>query len=205
MANELDWLAAQTFAHNLGHGPTVGDIKHHVLPDDHVQLVIGGPPCQGFSVAGHMDPDDPRSQHVWYFLAVVNRVQPQCFVMENVKSLAVNQRFADLVAELREAAETLGYRTTLCVLNASHFGVPQNRERMFLIGHRGVAPLFPRRRRVMRNRMCGQLGEAAALRAPRERHSLYGAGHARRSSCASPFAVRRSPECSSTGRAESCA
>jgi DNA (cytosine-5)-methyltransferase 1 len=89
--------------------------------------------CQGFSVAGRMNPDDPRSRHVFNFLGVVARVRPRAFVMENVAALARNQRWAGIIAQL---AQTAGedYDTRLVVLNASHWGVPQARERMFLVG-----------------------------------------------------------------------
>lgn len=100
-------------------------------------LVVGGPPCQGFSVAGKMDPTDPRSRHVWRFLDAVERVGPEAFVMENVKALAVNRRWAGLLEGLRERAAQLGYSTSVLLLNASHYGVPQARERMFLVGLRG--------------------------------------------------------------------
>jgi DNA (cytosine-5)-methyltransferase 1 len=109
------------------------------------EFVIGGPPCQGFSVAGKMDPSDPRSRHVWRFLDAVERIGPEAFVMENVKALAVNRRWAGLLEGLRERASQLGYTTSVLLLNASHYGVPQARERMFLVGLRGdgilAAPL----------------------------------------------------------------
>lgn len=97
-------------------------------------LVIGGPPCQGFSVAGKMDPTDIRSQHVFHFLDMVNRVQPKAFVLENVKSLYSNPRWEGTRVALIERANQLGYKTQLILLDASHYGVPQRRERMFLIG-----------------------------------------------------------------------
>lgn len=100
-------------------------------------LVIGGPPCQGFSVAGKMDPADPRSQHVWHFLNAVERVRPRAFVMENVKALAANRRWTALLDALRDKASGLGYATHAIVLNSSHYGVSQARERMFLVGLRG--------------------------------------------------------------------
>jgi DNA (cytosine-5)-methyltransferase 1 len=105
--------------------------------------------CQGFSVAGRMDPNDPRSRHVFNFLGVVARVRPRAFVMENVAALARNQRWAGIIAQL---AQTAGedYDTRLVVLNASHWGVPQARERMFLVGlpkgHGGITlPAAPTR------------------------------------------------------------
>lgn len=97
--------------------------------------------CQGFSVAGRMDPDDPRSRHVFGFLDVVARVRPRAFVMENVAALARNRRWAEVIAQLASTAAA-DYDTALIVLNASHWGVPQARERMFLVGlPRGSGPL----------------------------------------------------------------
>ena len=118
------------------HASLCGDIDDHVvdLASVSADVVIGGPPCQGFSVAGKMDPSDPRSRHVWRFFDGVEAVGPRGFVMENVKALAENRRWTRLLAALRERADALGYATTVLVLNASHYGVPQARERMFLVG-----------------------------------------------------------------------
>src|SRR5687767_7698293 len=92
-ANDIDPDACETYARNVGPHIVCGDVAGlsasgalRTRPD----LVIGGPPCQGFSVAGHMRPTDPRSQHVWIFLDCVDRMKPGAFVMENVKHLAVN-------------------------------------------------------------------------------------------------------------------
>jgi DNA (cytosine-5)-methyltransferase 1 len=101
--------------------------------------------CQGFSVAGRMDPDDPRSRHVFGFLDVVARVRPRAFVMENVAALARNRRWTQVIEQLAATAAR-DYDTCLIVLNASHWGVPQARERMFLIGlprGAGVLPMPP--------------------------------------------------------------
>ena len=106
-------------------------------------LVIGGPPCKGFSVAGKMDPQDERSDHVFHFLDVVKRVQPRAFVMENVKALGASDRWSSLREDLLAEAAWLGYSTNLVICNASHYGVPQARERMLLIGIRGVTPSDP--------------------------------------------------------------
>ena len=102
-------------------------------------MVVGGPPCQGFSVAGKMDPNDPRSRHVFDFLAMVERVQPKAFVMENVKALARNKRWAGTIADIRAQAEKIGYKIYLEVLNSADYGVPQMRERMFLVGFKDEA------------------------------------------------------------------
>lgn len=108
-------------------------------------LIIGGPPCQGFSVAGKMDPNDSRSQHVFHYLDMVERVRPKVFVLENVKALYASRRWNGTREILLERAKELGYASELFLVNASHFGVPQARERMFLIGvKKGLgAPLAP--------------------------------------------------------------
>lgn len=120
----------------LAHRIVTGDIREvEQLPERGcADLVIGGPPCQGFSVAGKMDPNDPRSRHVFDFLAMVERVQPKAFVMENVKALAQNKRWSGTIADIRAKAESMGYKTHLKVLNSADYGVPQTRERMILIG-----------------------------------------------------------------------
>jgi len=114
-----------------------GDIKDALLPaPGSADIVIGGPPCQGFSVAGKMDPNDPRSRHVWEFFRVVDHLKPRAFVMENVKALAKNKRWKQTRRDLMERAGKLGFQTRLLLLNAADYGVPQLRERMFLVGIR---------------------------------------------------------------------
>lgn len=147
---EVEWAidsdrhAVQTYKANLG-----DHIVHGSLPDreplDDLQpdLVIGGPPCQGFSVIGRMDPADPRSRHVHRFLDVVEKLSPRAFCMENVKALAVNPRWAAVRKRLERRARELEYQVELMVLNAADYGVPQARERMFLVGVRGGSPLCP--------------------------------------------------------------
>lgn len=133
---------SQTHPHlaSTSHSTHVGDIL--AITEDNLptpgmaDLVIGGPPCQGFSVAGKMDPNDERSKHVFHFLDIVERVNPRAFVMENVKALYQNARWETIRTALQARAETLGYSTLLTLTNAADFGVPQARERMFLIGIR---------------------------------------------------------------------
>lgn len=151
--SELDAAALQTHNHvfeqlarerphlrGVKYTAKQGDIL--AVPKDELpqlnsaDLVIGGPPCQGFSVAGKMDPNDERSKHVFHFLDVVKRVQPKAFLLENVKALYENRRWAGIRAELMRRADELGYDVEMSLVNASHFGVPQARERMFLIGIR---------------------------------------------------------------------
>lgn len=100
------------------------------------ELVIGGPPCQGFSVTGKQDRDDPRNRHVHRFLDIVERVRPVAFVMENVPQLATSKRFAPVRDALWQRSNEIGYDASIHLLNAADFGVPQTRSRMFFIGFR---------------------------------------------------------------------
>ncbi len=142
-ANAIDRDACLTYAANhSGVMLQPGDLNQQLntmRQFEGVDLVFGGPPCQGFSVAGKMDPDDPRSQLLWAFMRVVALTQPRAFVCENVKALAVLDKWAGMRQRLFRLADDLGYSYKLVVLNAADFGVPQSRERMFLMGFRDVA------------------------------------------------------------------
>lgn len=137
-ANDHDPHAVETYRRNIGPHAVCGDVLETEVPADlSPKVVIGGPPCQGFSVIGQMREGDPRSRHVVHFLDVVADLKPAAFVMENVKALAVSPRWEQLRADLVDQAAAAGYATRLMVLNASHYGVAQARERMFLVGVRG--------------------------------------------------------------------
>jgi DNA (cytosine-5)-methyltransferase 1 len=142
-AIDSDRHAVETYKANLGEHVVCGELPEAGPPALRPDVVIGGPPCQGFSVIGRMDPDDPRSKHVHSFLDVVERLEPRAFCMENVKALAENPRWSQLRQALIQRARELEYQVELMVLNACDFGVPQARERMFLVGVRGGSPLCP--------------------------------------------------------------
>lgn len=144
LACELDSDACETFNLNLhlvGHEknriePTsIIDLDLAAIPRRSTDVVFGGPPCQGFSVAGKMDPEDERSQLIFSFFDVIDRVAPKGFVCENVKALAISKRWESVRYKILQRARE-NYRVALVVLKATDFGVPQNRERMFLVGIR---------------------------------------------------------------------
>ena len=149
-ANDINIHAAETYTKALDqygwseahHEYVTGDISTDIskLPSSSPRVVIGGPPCQGFSRAGLMDPLDPRSRHVRHFIDSVGAMQPDAFVMENVKALADSHRWKSVLNSARTRARTYGYRTVLVILNAADFGVPQTRERMFLFGMKKSLP-----------------------------------------------------------------
>lgn len=107
-----------------------------------IDVVFGGAPCQGFSLIGQRALDDPRNALVKEFVRVVAELKPRYFVFENVKGLTVG-RHRKFLDELIAAFECAGYEIRLPwkVLNASSFGVPQDRERLILMGARRGLPL----------------------------------------------------------------
>jgi len=99
-----------------------------------VDVVIGGPPCQGFSYAGWRDPNDKRNQLFRDFVNLVSRLKPKFFVMENVLGI-LTMRKGEAIKEIIEAFEEIGYHVnTPMKLNAANFGVPQKRKRVIIIG-----------------------------------------------------------------------
>ena len=114
-----------------------------------VFAVVGGPPCQSFSTAGkRLGVDDARGTLYHQFLHVVQTLQPRFFVMENVKGLASTPSIAGdkssppLLQVILAHFKTLGYHTVHGVLDAVHYGTPQFRERMVIIGSRDAEAIF---------------------------------------------------------------
>lgn len=140
LANDIQDCCVDTYAHNHPETPrdhiVLGDIKDVVnnldalLAGRSVDIVIGGPPCQGFSMANRQRLiDDPRNYLYKSYIVVVKKVHPEFFIMENVKGML-------LVAEqVKEDFRNIGYSVECHVLNAKDFGVPQNRERLIYIGN----------------------------------------------------------------------
>lgn len=107
-----------------------------------VDVVFGGPPCQGFSLIGQRVLDDSRNALVREFVRIVGELDASYFVFENVKGLTLGKH-RQFLEELIETFEAVGYeiRTPWKVLNASFFGVPQDRERLILLGSKTGLPL----------------------------------------------------------------
>jgi DNA (cytosine-5)-methyltransferase 1 len=147
-ANDIDRDSCQTYESNHGLIIQNGNLNSFLTDLKKykgVDCIFGGPPCQGFSRAGSMDPFDPRNKLVVDFMKAVEIVRPSLFVMENVKPLAIHKKFSFLRKKLINKSSSLGYSTEILLLNAKDFGVPQARERMFLIGYLGrrvAGPLF---------------------------------------------------------------
>ncbi|PZS33002.1 MAG: DNA (cytosine-5-)-methyltransferase [Pseudonocardiales bacterium] len=137
LAVEWDLAAAATYAANFGESHTVwGDIASvnpDRLPD--ADVVIGGPPCQGFSNLGSKDVNDPRNTLWRQYLRVVDHVRPKAFVVENVDRFSSSAEFQMLLAAA-DHGPLKGYELSWAVLLAADFGVAQRRPRSILIGSR---------------------------------------------------------------------
>lgn len=128
-------------AHHYPDVPNLGDMTrlhdNDIFKQRHIDLLVGGTPCQSFSVAGlRKGLDDPRGNLALEFLRLVDIKQPTWTLWENVPGVITSsggRDFGSLLGALRE----LGYGFAYRVLDAQHFGVPQQRRRVFVVGHRG--------------------------------------------------------------------
>jgi DNA (cytosine-5)-methyltransferase 1 len=144
LAVEWDLAAAATYASNFGADHVFwGDIAE--LPDALVpeaDVVIGGPPCQGFSNLGTRDPDDPRNTLWREYVRVVTHARPSIFVIENVDRFRSSHEFRLLEQEI-ESGALQDYAIKVAILNAADFGVPQRRRRAIIVGSRIGRPELP--------------------------------------------------------------
>jgi DNA (cytosine-5)-methyltransferase 1 len=120
------------------------------LRNQHISVVLGGPPCQGFSFIGKRDAKDERNKLINHFIRLVGELEPDYFVMENVEGLTVGPA-KKLLKSFVQRANSRGYEVVspIRVLDAADYGVPQRRRRVFVLGHKeGVAmPNYPETRR----------------------------------------------------------
>jgi DNA (cytosine-5)-methyltransferase 1 len=112
----------------------INDVNLEELPK--TDLIIGGPPCQSFSLVGKRKSDDERGDLVWSYLKVLKTVKPKIFLFENVLGLrsAKNNEGRPVLEDLRKAFKKAGYEINVHLLNAADYGVPQRRKRVFIIG-----------------------------------------------------------------------
>ena len=111
------------------------------LESEGIDLIAGGPPCQGFSMAGRRDPNDIRNLLPWQFLEMVERIHPKAVLIENVLGIKQNFNKHGEKAPIEQINSVLrdlwpGYVTQLIEVNAMHFGVPQHRPRVMILGLR---------------------------------------------------------------------
>lgn len=154
MANEYDENIATSYVKNRpNNNMIIEDITKLDIETtfknlkDSIDIVIGGPPCQGFSQKGQRKTiNDPRNFLFKYYFNVVDFIRPEYFVMENVPNLLTAEN-GFFKKEITELFSNIGYTINCDVLNASDFGVPQNRRRAFIIGKVGTERvLFPQKK-----------------------------------------------------------
>lgn len=137
-ANDILKDACESYKKNIGNHIVNGDILEiDPLDIPKADLIIGGPPCQGFSGIGKRDPNDKRSDLVWDFLSIIEIIKPSLFLFENVTGIK-SSRAPDgskVLNNLLEAFRNLGFSTNVFTLNAADYGVPQRRKRVFIIGN----------------------------------------------------------------------
>jgi len=133
--SEIEKFPCQVLAHHYPHVPNRGDIKQFEdWPNDPIGLLVGGTPCQSFSIAGmRQGLDDPRGQLMLVYLEIVRRYRPRWIVWENVPGVLSANKGRDFGAFVG-ALGHLGYGWSYRVLDAQWFGVPQRRKRVFLVG-----------------------------------------------------------------------
>lgn len=121
---------------------------HSDIADSDIDVVFGGAPCQGFSLIGKRNLDDPRNHLVYHFVRLVGDLKPKFFVFENVRGLMIGEH-RRFLHEIIEEFEARGYKVgrPYKVLNAANYGVPQERQRLFLLGARRGMPMpsYPER------------------------------------------------------------
>ena len=138
-ANDFNADAAATYNANFGDHCTVGNIVDLLDGGEEIpaaDIVIGGPPCQGFSLLNKKRATDPRKQLWLPFMEVVERSHARLFVIENVRQLLTSNE----LCEIKQQAASMGFHVTSALLCAADYGVPQMRYRAFVVGSRDVDP-----------------------------------------------------------------
>jgi len=148
--SEIDKFPSAVLAHHYPNVPNLGDMsKFKDWNDDPIDLLVGGTPCQSFSVAGlRKGLDDPRGNLMLTYVAIAARYKPRWLVWENVPGVLSSNRGRDF-GTLLAALGKIGYGFAYRVLDAQYFGVAQRRRRVFVVGYlgdwrRAAAVLFER-------------------------------------------------------------
>lgn len=142
-AIDFDQYAAETFKNNFPDAYVItGDITDKkvkseiikVAKERDVNMIVGGPPCQGFSLKGkNLGMDDPRNFLFLEYFELVKEIKPEIFVIENVKNI-LNSENGYFKNQIIEKFSSLGYMINYGILNSKNFGVPESRERAIIIG-----------------------------------------------------------------------
>lgn len=162
-AVELDIAAASTYAANFADeaggvdhifaGKEEGDVRDWDparLEGADVDVILGGPPCQGFSGLGKGDANDPRNELWRDYMHVVQKLDPKIFVMENVQPFKNKPEYQQLKDATQRCGELSNYELRVAVLNSADYGVPQARRRTIILAtRRDLIGKHPTRRPLM--------------------------------------------------------
>lgn len=165
LMNDIDEAALITAKVNSPSSPIfLGDLtkeenKRYIIEyakKNNVDIINGGPPCQGFSMAGFRNPDDPRSKLIFDYVEVLKQVHPKVFVFENVQGL-LSHNNGRTFKELLKMFDTVGYKVEARLLDFSDYGIPQKRKRVIIIGTQksiAISPeqLFPKPLTIEKNK-----------------------------------------------------
>lgn len=148
LANDIDKDAVKTYEYNFGSHAFCGDIRELPLSEipEH-DILVGGFPCQTFSMIGQRKGfGDPRGELYKQMVSILKEKQPLCFIGENVKGL-VNIHNGLPFRQIFNDFKSAGYNVDFKIFNAANYGIPQKRERVFIIGYRndlGLKATFPK-------------------------------------------------------------
>jgi DNA (cytosine-5)-methyltransferase 1 len=150
-ANDIDSDSISTYIKNIGNHIVHSDIKHiDITSMPTADVIVGGFPCQGFSQANLLRKvDDDRNMLFKYFYNVIKYHQPKFFIAENVRGI-LSLDGGNAIRQIKSEFESAGYTVTVTLVNTADYGVPQIRQRVFLVGQRldlsdRILFLFPKK------------------------------------------------------------
>ena len=149
LANDIDTDMCEAYSLNFPEtkilSKSISDLDFlSIKKENNIDVVVGGPPCQAYSLSGKRLKNDPRANLFLEYFRAIKVIRPNIFVYENVKGL-FSYKKGKTFYQLREIFEKIGYDLSINLVNALNYGVPQSRERIFIVGYRkGLIYSFPR-------------------------------------------------------------
>ena len=138
--SEIEKFPSEVLAHHYPGVPNLGDMSNYKewnFGEKTIDLLVGGTPCQSFSVAGlRKGLEDPRGNLALIYVGILDKFRPKWFIWENVPGVLSSSQGRDFGSFLGAVGE-LGYGFSYRVLDAQNFGIPQRRRRVFVVGHLG--------------------------------------------------------------------
>lgn len=149
LANDIDMDMCEAYSLNFPESKilskSISDLDFFSIKENNnIDVVVGGPPCQAYSLSGKRLKNDPRANLFLEYFRAIEVIRPHIFVYENVKGL-FSYKKGNIFHQLQEIFEKIGYELSINLVNALNYGVPQSRERIFIIGYKkGLNYSFPK-------------------------------------------------------------